>query len=231
MARDWKIGEVVWLKSGGPAMTVAAESTKHDGLTSVAYFEPASNIGSSAALRPPYQVATFPKDALIDKDPEIQSIRKALSGDSVIRMPQLEEAQPQSIKVEPVTINWQGAAPSAEMMEQLISRLRATSQDLLEDSLAALYDHKSRADFALDELLKLSRRAVPLSREKIAMLRELWWPAGDVARPTEGLVELKTEQKFSESSKQVDFKSEAKDQPRLDRQEPKTDVRRTKPLT
>lgn len=58
--RDWKLGEVVYLKSGSPAMTVVG--TDSHGATKVQWYDPQA----VEAERSLFPTATFPKDCLTE---------------------------------------------------------------------------------------------------------------------------------------------------------------------
>lgn len=100
-------------------MTVTAESKPSGiGETGVTWFtEPTS----AAVAREHFPHATFPKDCLTSEEPAAvlttHMRRTAL-------IPQtLEVSKPETVKVElpPVTVNWQGATPSQEQLENLIA--------------------------------------------------------------------------------------------------------------
>lgn len=126
MARDWKIGEVVWLKSGGPAMTVA-EATKTDGSTPCRWFAP-----EQTGDRLHYPTASFHKDCLTGEEPHANQIARL---DRQMSTVDTKGRVLESIKVEPVTVNWQGGlAPSVEMIEQIVAQVRKTLAQEMADA-------------------------------------------------------------------------------------------------
>lgn len=79
--RDWKLGEVVYLKSGSPAMTVI--STDQHGATTVRWYDPQA----IEAERTVYPTVVFPKDCLTEvvtpvrtgaADPNVWQAAKAM---------------------------------------------------------------------------------------------------------------------------------------------------------
>jgi len=79
--RDWKLGEVVYLKSGSPAMTVI--STDQHGATKVQWYDPQA----MEIERSMYPTNVFPKDCLTEAvTPQLQWEMGARSS----RVPQLQ---------------------------------------------------------------------------------------------------------------------------------------------
>ena len=76
--RDWKLGEVVYLKSGSPAMTVI--STDQHGATKVQWYDPQA----VEVERSMYPTNVFPKDCLTE------SVTPQLQWEISARMPQLQ---------------------------------------------------------------------------------------------------------------------------------------------
>lgn len=69
----FKVGEVVWLKSGSPAMTVAA--LLQGGETVTVIWMDRSN---SIAATPHVYEKTFPRLCLTDKDPRLEELKNAI---------------------------------------------------------------------------------------------------------------------------------------------------------
>lgn len=103
--RDWKLGEVVYLKSGSPAMTVI--STDQHGATKVQWYDPQA----VEVERSMYSTATFPKDCLTE------SVTPQLRWEMDARM-----QQPQT---EPIRI----VAPQSST-EELTQNILTTLQNL-----------------------------------------------------------------------------------------------------
>lgn len=176
MARDWKIGEVVWLKSGGPAMTVVAETTKHDGLTQTTWYE---NQNGTAPAE--FSFRGFPKDCLTDEEP---SHSYSAHMRKMALIPQtLEIARPESIKVEPVTINWHGQAPSAEMIDQIVSQVRKTLTQEMADAVSLVSSALPTSDQIKQEskptIEKLIEAATKGDQPKDSSKQELRDPTED----------------------------------------------------
>ncbi len=76
--RDWKLGEVVYLKSGSPAMTVI--STDQHGATKVQWYDPQA----VEVERSMYPTNVFPKDCLTE------SVTPQLQWEISARMSQLQ---------------------------------------------------------------------------------------------------------------------------------------------
>ena len=125
MARDWKIGEVVYLKSGSPAMTVITESKPSGiGETGVTWF---SEGAPNTEQRLSFPHATFPKDCLTSEEPmhnldaRIEKAQLAQSTAPVYRLSTSEKTAAMRIELSPITVNWKGVAPSQEQLENLIA--------------------------------------------------------------------------------------------------------------
>ncbi len=112
--RDWKIGEVVYLKSGSPAMTVTG--TDSHGATKVQWYDPQA----VEVERSMYPTATFPKDCL-----------------TVLPTPQLRwemDARMQQLQAEPFRIT----------SSDLIVAHQPSTEDLTQTVLTTLRDLFSR---------------------------------------------------------------------------------------
>lgn len=106
--RDWKLGEVVYLKSGSPAMTVI--STDQHGATKVQWYDPQA----MEIERSMYPTNVFPKDCLTEAvTPQLQWEMGARSS----RVPQLQ--------AEPIRI----VAPQSSN-EELTQNILTTLQNL-----------------------------------------------------------------------------------------------------
>lgn len=103
--RDWKIGEVVYLKSGSPAMTVIG--TDSHGATTVRWYDPQA----VEVERSMYPTVVFPKDCLTE------SVTPQLQWEISARMPQLQ--------AEPIRI----VAPQSSN-EELTQNILTTLQNL-----------------------------------------------------------------------------------------------------
>ena len=121
--RDWKIGEVVYLKSGSPAMTVIG--TDSHGATTVRWYDPQA----VEMERSMYPTVVFPKDCLTEAvTPQLQWEMGARSP----RVPQLQE-EPFRITSSDLIVAHQ---PSTEDLTQtvlttlrdLFSRLSRTTE-------------------------------------------------------------------------------------------------------
>ena len=118
--RDWKLGEVVYLKSGSPAMTVI--STDQHGATKVQWYDPQA----VEVERSMYPTNVFPKDCLTE------SVTPQLQWEISARMSQLQ-AEPFRITSSDLIVAHQ---PSTEDLTQtvlttlrdLFSRLSRTTE-------------------------------------------------------------------------------------------------------
>ena len=102
--RDWKIGEVVYLKSGSPAMTVVG--TDQHGATKVQWYDPQA----VEVERSMYPTVVFPKDCLTEV------VTPQLQWEMGARMPRLQ-AEPLRISSSDLMIAPQ---PSNEELTQNI---------------------------------------------------------------------------------------------------------------
>lgn len=106
MARDWKIGEVVYLKSGSPAMTVTIESANHDGSTTVSWYSDNPPTGY-----PAMQTASFHKDCLTSEEPthnldvRLERARVAQASAPVYHLSSSEKPATVKVELPPITVN------------------------------------------------------------------------------------------------------------------------------
>jgi len=116
--RDWKLGEVVYLKSGSPAMTVTG--TDSHGATKVQWYDPQA----VEVERSMYPTNVFPKDCLTETVTPVQ--------DAYQRYGSMES--PLRISAEPIRIN----------SSDLIVAHQPSSEDLTQSVLTTLRDLFSR---------------------------------------------------------------------------------------
>ena len=138
--RDWKIGEVVYLKSGSPAMTVIG--TDSHGATTVRWYDPQA----VEMERSMYPTVVFPKDCLTEAvTPQLQWEMGARSP----RVPQLQE--------EPFRIT----------SSDLIVAHQPSTEDLTQTVLTTLRDLFSRLSRTTEVATSKFAAEQPLPNEKI----------------------------------------------------------------
>lgn len=138
--RDWKIGEVVYLKSGSPAMTVVG--TDSHGATKVQWYDPQA----VEVERSMYPTVVFPKDCLTEAvTPQLQWEMGARSP----RVPQLQ--------AEPIRIT----------SSDLIVAHQPSTEDLTQTVLTTLRDLFSRLSRTTEVATSKFAAEQPLPNEKI----------------------------------------------------------------
>lgn len=112
--RDWKLGEVVYLKSGSPAMTVVG--TDSHGATKVQWYDPQA----VEAERSLFPTATFPKDCLTEAE---VPVRDAYQRPGATELPRISV---ESFRIRPARLG--EYQPMTE--EQLAQFVMTTLSDL-----------------------------------------------------------------------------------------------------
>ena len=122
--RDWKIGEVVYLKSGSPAMTVIG--TDSHGATTVRWYDPQA----VEMERSMYPTVVFPKDCLTEAEVPVRMPSSAW------RVPQLQ-AEP--IRIDPSDLPDVPTQHILSTIDALLARVYDCMPEGKKDSLNRLH--------------------------------------------------------------------------------------------